>query len=99
MIFLKLGKSIKRYLGLYSCGAIILGLVVGNIYQSLFLKPLIPVALLLMLYPAMFDIEIERIKREVIKPKSLVIAIVGPLVQLPIMLCYLRLRNVKKIHQ
>lgn len=75
MIFFKLGKSISSHLGLSACVSIISGLIVGNMCQPVFLKALIPIALFLMLYPAMLDIETDKIRKTVTEPEPLITAL------------------------
>jgi len=58
----KPGQSIKKHLGLYTFGAMLSGLPFGKWHLFPSLKSLIPLALLLMLYPALAgcDTEIEQ---------------------------------------
>ena len=67
MTFQSMGRSITRHLGLFACGAIISGVVIGNNFRPESLRLLIPVALFMMLYPMMLDIKLgdmgETLKR------------------------------------
>lgn len=68
MILLKLGKSIRERLASYSFGVMVAGFLIGHLADLSFLKPLIPAALFLMLYPPMLNLEWEEIRKACLEP-------------------------------
>jgi ACR3 family arsenite efflux pump ArsB len=58
IIIMKIGKSIRLHLELYSLAAVAVGLSAGKICQGTPLKYLIPFALFMMLYPAFLETDI-----------------------------------------
>lgn len=74
-LVLKLGNSIKNHIGLYACGALALGLAVALAWEPAWLMMLIPVALLLMLYPMMLDVGVGDLGKQLRNPMLLVMAL------------------------
>jgi ACR3 family arsenite transporter len=75
MLLTRLGTGIRNNLGSCSAVAILSGLVVGHIYPLPFLTSFISVALFLMLYPSMLQIEIGEIGAAFKRPGILVVAL------------------------
>jgi BASS family bile acid:Na+ symporter len=73
MMIMGIGKSIGRYLELYSLAAVAVGLAAGEICQGASLKYLIPFALFIMLYPAFLDTDIGVIIKESFADRKLLI--------------------------
>ncbi len=76
MTFQSLGRSITSHLGLFACGSIISGVVIGNNFRPESLRLLIPVALFMMLYPMMLDIELGDMGETLKRPGLLGIALI-----------------------
>ena len=74
-----------KHLGLYACGTILLGISVGSVWKASFLRYFIPLALLLVLYPFMFDLEMARIKSTLTRPLQLSLALFVNLVIAPLL--------------
>jgi ACR3 family arsenite efflux pump ArsB len=70
-----LGTRINRSLGRYSLLAMMCGILLGATGDYPWLKRLIPAALFLMLYPAMLDVEIGKIKEGIANPTLLAMAL------------------------
>ena len=75
MMLLRLGKSMSKRLGSYSTVVILGGFLAGHIVDLSFLKPLIPVALFLMLYPPMLNLEWRQIRKAFTEPALLALAL------------------------
>lgn len=73
--FFNLGQHINAHLGRYSLAAMLSGVFLGSTGDYPWLQRLIPVALFLMLYPAMLDVQIDKIKDAVTKPVLLALAL------------------------
>ncbi|OPY06134.1 MAG: Sodium Bile acid symporter family protein [Syntrophus sp. PtaB.Bin001] len=73
MIIMKIGKSIRQHLELYSLAAVAVGLSAGKISQGTLLKYLIPFALFMMLYPAFLETDIGVIIKNSFVGKKLLI--------------------------
>ena len=81
----QLANSMTRHLGLSACGTILLAITVGTVWRPSFLRNLIPVAVLLVLYPFMFDLEMHRLKTAMIRPVALLTALIVNLVLSPLL--------------
>lgn len=72
-IIMKIGKSIRLHLELYSLAAVTAGLSAGKICQGRSLKYLIPFALFMMLYPSFLETDIGTIIKNSFAEKKLFI--------------------------
>ncbi|MFC1835739.1 arsenic resistance protein [Thermodesulfobacteriota bacterium] len=61
-------KGIRNHLGLYCLGAMVLGFATGQLLDVDVPKELIPLALLLMLYPPMLDVDLRSLKKAFRRP-------------------------------
>lgn len=84
--FFRLGKNINANLGKYASCSIFFGLVIGNLFQVQWMKMLIPLALFMMLVPAMLNTEIEKIKESIVHPGLLTAALVFTMLISPLLM-------------
>jgi arsenite transporter len=77
---------VRTQLGVQAYIAALFGLALGSLVDVEVLKPLIPVALFVMLYPAMLDLRWDSIKRILSFPRMLLFALVINLVISPLLM-------------
>jgi ACR3 family arsenite efflux pump ArsB len=83
--FGRIAKSVTGHLELYACGTIVLGIIVGSVWKPPALRHLISLAVFIVLYPCMFELELERIKNALNHPSPLIIALFLNLVVSPLL--------------
>jgi ACR3 family arsenite transporter len=83
--FGRFAKNITGHLGLYACGTVVLGIAIGSVWKPPWLRYVIPLAVFLVLYPFMFDLELERIKNALARPTPLAGALFLNLVVSPLL--------------
>jgi len=69
-----MNSGIQPHLGLWTFAGMAFGFLAGRVFPGLILQPFIPVALFVMLFPAMLGIELHKIRQAMINPKLLVIS-------------------------
>ena len=69
-----MNSGIQPHLGLWAFASMALGFLAERVFPGMVLQPFIPVALFVMLFPAMLSIELHKIRQAMINPKLLVIS-------------------------
>jgi len=75
MNLLQVGLQINRRLGLFAALTMAAGLGLSRLADFGFLKSLLPVALFLLLYPSMFDVDATSLRRTLRRPGPLLLAL------------------------
>ena len=86
MMVRRLGNSIKDWTGSYAVGALAVGLALAVVWEPTWLRVLIPVGLVLMLYPMMLDVGLGDAGKQIRNPRLLVTALAVNFVLSPLLI-------------
>jgi ACR3 family arsenite transporter len=67
--------DIAKYLEWYALATMVMGTAVGSVWPELSLKRIVPVALFVMIYPSMIDIEMDKIVQAIAKVRIIALAL------------------------